>query len=464
MDEVNRTSYYHFSSSIEFIEVYNLFKNTISSINSIDVISSPSMTQTILTIINQITLWQGKTQTTHYNQFPFYFTTVKDLLTEILENSPSPSSLSSTILLSVNLICDFVKSDKPCSVVNLAQKVSLPRFLVDVRHDATHHFIPSVDILLFSAIELLKYLFKTFWTPFYQVFQGRILIQDILFQNKEIVLKNIKFAILFGKLNALLHFEFPFTNFLLELKKLSFLDVDFIQELEKHFQKLLDFKSKSLRQIIQPLLSRIFLESFELKKYSEFRNFEAVFLTFCDFFPCFHHQIFSDIFSCSLNKNSTDLLKYILSERFLGFLGKQNTNIFLVYPTLESRMFKLFENPSGKNQKLLFVLLPLIWKEKSEKKLSQVIDLIEVKQDTAKLKGTYSIDENTISLLKQTFPVKENKRKLDDPKTEKRKPKSIQNNDSSKKVKIDSTFPHDYLFTVKLIDLQEKLKADRNHE
>lgn len=49
------------------------------------------------------------------------------------------------------------------SVMELAHRIGIPKWLVEIRHDATHNSLPSLSILRFSAHKLLDFYYQHYW-------------------------------------------------------------------------------------------------------------------------------------------------------------------------------------------------------------------------------------------------------------------------------------------------------------
>jgi ribosomal biogenesis protein LAS1 len=49
------------------------------------------------------------------------------------------------------------------SVALLAETVGLPRSVVDIRHEAAHHELPSLQLLRLGARQALEWLRASYW-------------------------------------------------------------------------------------------------------------------------------------------------------------------------------------------------------------------------------------------------------------------------------------------------------------
>ncbi|RKP19948.1 Las1-domain-containing protein [Rozella allomycis CSF55] len=89
---------------------------------------------------------------------------------EALDNEPFLSATSFRFLLSsifirfVNGMLDpYQKSLYARSLTRIAEEIGFPRYFVDLRHDATHSDMPSLDLLKSSCKHALKWLKENFW-------------------------------------------------------------------------------------------------------------------------------------------------------------------------------------------------------------------------------------------------------------------------------------------------------------
>ncbi|KAJ8611147.1 hypothetical protein CTAYLR_003570 [Chrysophaeum taylorii] len=56
------------------------------------------------------------------------------------------------------------RSSRALPIVSLARAIKLPAWVVDVRHQATHNALPSLDVLRAAGTELLGYLRRYYWS------------------------------------------------------------------------------------------------------------------------------------------------------------------------------------------------------------------------------------------------------------------------------------------------------------
>lgn len=64
----------------------------------------------------------------------------------------------------VNCVADSQQKGKNAvSVAMLAASAGLPRTLVDIRHEATHHELPSLPLLRLGVQQALGWLKDTYW-------------------------------------------------------------------------------------------------------------------------------------------------------------------------------------------------------------------------------------------------------------------------------------------------------------
>lgn len=72
--------------------------------------------------------------------------------------------LSMIVTRSVNgLVDQSQRATRVLPIASLARSMSLPEWLVDARHQATHNALPSIEVLRSAAVELLEYLRMRYW-------------------------------------------------------------------------------------------------------------------------------------------------------------------------------------------------------------------------------------------------------------------------------------------------------------
>lgn len=75
-------------------------------------------------------------------------------------------SLGMAIIRMVNMVCDSGQQGATAiSITKIAEQFGLDRILVDLRHDATHGQMPSIEYLEIGARLALKYWRKVYWKP-----------------------------------------------------------------------------------------------------------------------------------------------------------------------------------------------------------------------------------------------------------------------------------------------------------
>jgi len=71
---------------------------------------------------------------------------------------------SMSLLRFVNGLIDSEQKGSHAMSVNvLAQRIGLPRLFVDIRHDATHNQLPSLQLLRHAAKQALSWLEQNYW-------------------------------------------------------------------------------------------------------------------------------------------------------------------------------------------------------------------------------------------------------------------------------------------------------------
>eukprot|EP00466_Bigelowiella_natans_P017725 jgi/Bigna1/79316/fgenesh1_pg.61_\ len=74
--------------------------------------------------------------------------------------------LALVIIRAVNGLLDpSQKRAHAISIASLAENMRMPRILVDIRHEATHKQLPSLELLRMAAEEALRYLHCVYWLP-----------------------------------------------------------------------------------------------------------------------------------------------------------------------------------------------------------------------------------------------------------------------------------------------------------
>ena len=81
---------------------------------------------------------------------------------------------SMAVVRLVNGVADQSQRGKfAAPVASLAADAGLPRVLVDLRHEATHNELPSLEMLRLAADHALVWLRSHYWVPQQQAFQAQ---------------------------------------------------------------------------------------------------------------------------------------------------------------------------------------------------------------------------------------------------------------------------------------------------
>lgn len=74
---------------------------------------------------------------------------------------------SSAIVRCVNGFADTLQQQRfvAASVASLCQQLGIPTWIVDVRHDASHNALPTLDVLRLAASTMLEFIQSEYWIP-----------------------------------------------------------------------------------------------------------------------------------------------------------------------------------------------------------------------------------------------------------------------------------------------------------
>jgi hypothetical protein len=88
-----------------------------------------------------------------------------------------------TLIRFVNGLVDIQqKGQYAISISSLAEKIGLPTFFVELRHDATHNQLPSLPVLLNSVQTALNWLEINYWNKIMEnVLDTRYIHDNIFF-------------------------------------------------------------------------------------------------------------------------------------------------------------------------------------------------------------------------------------------------------------------------------------------
>ena len=88
----------------------------------------------------------------------------------LLEHDPAASFEQVRLSMAMGLVRmvnhaadDGQRGDYAQSIANLAVKVGLPKWLVDVRHESTHQALPSLQVLKLACNQALKWIEENYW-------------------------------------------------------------------------------------------------------------------------------------------------------------------------------------------------------------------------------------------------------------------------------------------------------------
>ena len=75
-------------------------------------------------------------------------------------------ALSSALVRLVNEAVDpFQQGTYALPISHLAERIKLPRLLVDIRHECTHDSLPAIDVLVYGAELAIEWLKSSYWLP-----------------------------------------------------------------------------------------------------------------------------------------------------------------------------------------------------------------------------------------------------------------------------------------------------------
>ncbi len=75
--------------------------------------------------------------------------------------------ISAHIIRAVNVVSDHYRISRTKSISTIAGEIRLPQLLVDLRHEATHKDMPSLEVLKAGLCELLRWLYTNYWQKQY---------------------------------------------------------------------------------------------------------------------------------------------------------------------------------------------------------------------------------------------------------------------------------------------------------
>ena len=167
MDRLNRIRIVPWISSQEWMDVYN----NIFDSPDLNATEPPKLKdfESVSQAVKHMKLWQFRSE----NRLPVSVESTLIFL-EILLSEDSPNAVSQyqiqvmyamAITRFVNgLVDQQQKGAYSLPVAQLARNMDIPRFLVDIRHAATHDSLPSIHVLRRAANTALEWLFNNYWS------------------------------------------------------------------------------------------------------------------------------------------------------------------------------------------------------------------------------------------------------------------------------------------------------------
>jgi hypothetical protein len=93
---------------------------------------------------------------------------------------------SCVIVRCVNgLVDSFQKGTYAQAVSGLAQRIGIPLWIVDLRHESTHNQLPTLQVLRLAAQHLLKWLESNYWLPQYTLLRTKVQKIGNILQSQE---------------------------------------------------------------------------------------------------------------------------------------------------------------------------------------------------------------------------------------------------------------------------------------
>ena len=122
--------------------------------------------------IVQVILRDTAMTTKHHSNSTNHDTTAKH--SSILTTNELRHLYSSTIVRCINGLADVLQQSRSVatSIANLCADIGIPKYIVAIRHEATHNQLPSLCILRMVSKTLLQYLHNVYWKDM-QVVHGR---------------------------------------------------------------------------------------------------------------------------------------------------------------------------------------------------------------------------------------------------------------------------------------------------
>ena len=130
--------------------------------------------QQFLSGIRLVSLWQLRG---HVPKMAEITKNIFSLWIHMLDQAPEADTeslrylASAHIIRAVNAISDHFRISRTKSISTIAGEIRLPQLLVDLRHDATHKDMPSLEVLKAGLCELLKWIYLNYWQVQYTEIQ-----------------------------------------------------------------------------------------------------------------------------------------------------------------------------------------------------------------------------------------------------------------------------------------------------
>ncbi len=136
-----------------------------------DFLYSDNMSQKIKGI-EMVAMWRGRGRVPHSADSTAQLIEAELNSTNWRSEMEMKLMYSMTIIRAVNGLVDANQQGYFAdSVLNLAERLGLPGWIVELRHDATHNQLPSFSVLKAAARHLLDWYFNFYWQPQFVLLQ-----------------------------------------------------------------------------------------------------------------------------------------------------------------------------------------------------------------------------------------------------------------------------------------------------
>ncbi|KAL9675749.1 hypothetical protein QQ045_003955 [Rhodiola kirilowii] len=147
------------------------------------------------TALDRIMAWRGKgfipaitASLIEIKQKDPFFFTAGQVSDECLSQEMMAMLYCMAIIRLVNCVVEKTRKRNGKSIAEAAEEIKVPRMLIDIRHEGSHRYLPSLEILRLASIDALKWLKMYYWEPQKDAVHWRK--DEVRGVQKEIVAKN----------------------------------------------------------------------------------------------------------------------------------------------------------------------------------------------------------------------------------------------------------------------------------